>query len=94
MATVQPWVVRRHERSMTRFSLPISVASLVRRSGRNEPSGAKRYDVTMMCEAPAVSHSAAFSRLMPPPICIPPGHAARALSAACLLFGVCPSWIM
>lgn len=47
-----------------------------------------------MWEAPAVSHSAAFSRVMPPPICMPDGHAARALSAACLLSGVWPSWMM
>jgi len=60
----------------------------VRRSGRKVPSGAKRYEVTMMWDAPAVSHSAAFCRVMPPPICMPPGHAASALSAACLLSGV------
>lgn len=42
MATVQPSWVRRQERSMTRFSLPISDASWVRRSGRKVPSGVKR----------------------------------------------------
>lgn len=92
MATVQPASVRRHERSMTSFSLPISELSWARRSGRNSPSGENSHEVMMMCDAPAVSHSVAFSRLIPPPICIPPGHADRASSAACLL--PVPSWMM
>lgn len=60
------------------------MVSWVRRSGRKVPSGEKSHEVTMTCEAPSVSHSEAFSRVMPPPICMPSGQAARALRAACL----------
>ncbi len=94
MATVQPLLVRRQDRSMTSFSLPISAVSLLSLSGRKLPSGLNRYEVTMMWDAPAVSQSVAFCRLIPPPICMPFGHAASALSAAFLLSGVCPSWMM
>ena len=58
-------------------------APRARRGGSSRRAGpSKSHDVTMTCDAPRSSHSAAFAAVTPPPTCSPPGRPERAARAA------------